>query len=502
MGNNTQGIAYDPSLAQVFVTNFNDGTGTVVDINSMTVIATVPLGTNPKRIVDNAVTHRAYVSLSNNPGSVFVGDTTFATQPVNVPAGNNPRGLAADFFISRLYATNVDDKTVSVIDTTTNTVVAVLPVGAGAGAAETNGILKKGYVANTTDNTVTVIDELALTTKTIGVGKGPGFCATDGQHAKVYCNNVTDKTISVIDSNTDTVIAVIPSGAGNNNNFGTVSGVYHRFYLPNGVDGTLTIVDTDNDTVTNTVPVGMSPTEAIVDADGGDVYVVNSGSNSVTVINAASETVVGSFAVGGAPWRMIVGLRQLFVLNTNGAAQDSMTIATPNDSIADTAIATEFYHAVFNHYFHTANETETRYLVDGAFGDDWHRTFEFFRVWTTPGPGRLPVSRFFSTQWGTKSSHFYTANQAERAALISGQIAGWQLEADNVYYIILADANGNCPDGTSPLYRMYNNGMGGAPNHRFTVDRATRDMMVAQGWVGEGQGPDVVYGCVPTLLNG
>jgi hypothetical protein len=179
-----------------------------------------------------------------------------------------------------------------------------------------------------------------------------------------------------------------------------------------------------------------------------------------------------------------------------------MTIATTNDSIADTAIATEFYHADFNHYFHTANETETRYLVDGAFGDDWHRTFEFFRVWTTPGPGRLPVSRFFSTQWGTKSSHFYTANAAERAALISGQIPGWQLEADNVYYIMLADANGNCPDGTVPLWRMYNNGMGGAPNHRFSIYQATFLTMVGLGWVGEGQGPNVVYGCVPPLLTG
>jgi len=112
------------------------------------------------------------------------------------------------------------------------------------------------------------------------------------------------------------------------------------------------------------------------------------------------------------------------------------------------------------------------------------------------------VSRFFSTQWGTKSSHFYTANAVERAALVNGQIPGWQLEADNFYYIILADAGGNCPAGTMPLYRMYNNGQGGAPNHRFTIDRATRDMMVAQGWVGEGSGPDVVYGCVPTLLSG
>ena len=503
MGNTTAGIQVDPSLAQVYVSNFNDGTGTVVNINSLSVALTLPVGTNPRRLVDDAVHHLVYVTLATTPGSLFIGDATGNTSNVTIPVGNNPRTLGSNFFLSRVYVTNEGSNTLSVVDTTSNTVVATLPLGAGPGTPVSNAILKKLYVPNSTDGTVTVIDEATLTVvKIIQVGKAPQYCAIDGQHAKVYCNNVTDKTISVIDSTTDSVITTIASGAGTTANFGIVNAVYRRYYLPNATDGTLTIVNTDTDTVTNTVAVGMSPSEALADAVGGDVYVVNQGSNSVTVINAATETVVGSFGVGGAPWRMIDGLNHLFILNTNGAATDSMTITTENNSIADTAIATEFYHKDFNHYFHTANEIETRFLEDGAFHDDWHRTFLFFRVWTTPGPGRLPVSRFFSTQWGTKSSHFYTANQAERDALVAGTIPGWQLEADAVYYIGLADANGNCPAGTAPLYRLYNNGQGGAPNHRLVGDRATRDAMLLQGWVPEGSGPDLVYGCTPTLPLG
>jgi len=37
LGNNTQGIATDPGLARVFITNFNDGTGTAVNVNALTV---------------------------------------------------------------------------------------------------------------------------------------------------------------------------------------------------------------------------------------------------------------------------------------------------------------------------------------------------------------------------------------------------------------------------------------------------------------------------------
>lgn len=502
MGNNTAGIVTDPGLGTVYVTNFDDGTVTVVDIGTLSVGATFPLGPHPRRLVGDAAHHIAFVAMATTPGSVAWGEATTSAVG-SIATGNNTRTIGSNFMLGYVYATNVDDKTVSVINTTTRAVVATIPVGAGAGTPVSNGILNKLYVPNGTDGTVTVIDEITLKVlKTVAVGKGPVYCAVDAQHGKVYVNNATDATISVIDSTTDTVVKTIASGTGSNSNFGTISAVYRRYYLPNSQSGTLTIVNTDTDTVTHTVPVGTTPIEAQVDANGGDVYVVNQGSNSVTVINAATETVVGAFAVGGAPWRMSDALGHLFILNTNGAAVDTMTIATENNSIKNTAVATEFYHADFNHYFHTAGEVETRVLIDGLFHEAWHRTFQFFRVWTTAAPGRFPVSRFFSTQWGTKSSHFFTANQNERNQLVAGTIPGWQLEADAVYYIGLADPAGNCPAGTVPLYRLYNNGQGGAPNHRLVSDRATRDAMVAQGWVGEGSGPDTVYGCTPTLQAG
>jgi hypothetical protein len=64
------------------------------------------------------------------------------------------------------------------------------------------------------------------------------------------------------------------------------------------------------------------------------------------------------------------------------------------------------------------------------------------------------------------------------------------------------DANGNCPAGTAPLFRVYNNGMGGAPNHRLTGDIITRDLMITLGWSPEGNGPLIIFACTPTLLSG
>ena len=84
-----------------------------------------------------------------------------------------------------------------------------------------------------------------------------------------------------------------------------------------------------------------------------------------------------------------------------------------------------------------------------------------------------------------RSSHFYTAIPDECAEVKRNP--DWQYEKI-AGFVALADLSGACSVGVK-LYRVYNNGMSGAPNHRYTTDKATRDAMIQQGWVPEGYGP-------------
>ena len=52
-----------------------------------------------------------------------------------------------------------------------------------------------------------------------------------------------------------------------------------------------------------------------------------------------------------------------------------------------------------------------------------------------------------------------------------------------------------CPAGTVALYRAYNNSMGGVPNHRFLTDPGEMAIMIALGWIQEGDYG--IMGCVP-----
>ena len=73
--------------------------------------------------------------------------------------------------------------------------------------------------------------------------------------------------------------------------------------------------------------------------------------------------------------------------------------------------------------------------------------------------------------------------------------ANWTFEGE-VFYVVPPAEDGACAAGTMPVYRVYNDGMGAAPNHRLMTDLALQSEMVTRGWVPEGQGIGITM-CVP-----
>ena len=172
----------------------------------------------------------------------------------------------------------------------------------------------------------------------------------------------------------------------------------------------------------------------------------------------------------------------------------TLASAPPPPPPSGAAVAVEYYYADWNFYFITSDAGEIAALDGGAFGGLWKRTGQTFNVWSDSTNGALATYRFFSTGFAPKSSHFYTPYVNEYNILRAGTV--WEYEGI-AFYVQLPDANGNCPAGTVILYRLYNNGMGGAPNHRFTISVATFNAMKAAGYIFEGNGLTGAYACVP-----
>ena len=189
------------------------------------------------------------------------------------------------------------------------------------------------------------------------------------------------------------------------------------------------------------------------------------------------------------------------VLNAAGVQVTGFQMSGSGRKLAERAepplpllLAVEYFNAVFGHFFISANPDEIKGLDAGKA---WVRTGEMFKVYATPGAGRVGVCRFFGqfpqTSGPTKSSHFYALRGLGCEALQANP-GPWQYEGD-VFFMPTPDTNGGCPSGTTPVYRLYNDGMGGAPNHRFTTSAETQGEMLRDGYVAEG--PNGVGMCSP-----
>ncbi len=179
-----------------------------------------------------------------------------------------------------------------------------------------------------------------------------------------------------------------------------------------------------------------------------------------------------------------------------GGGGFSYTRSTPSASGPTTTPAVEYYYAAWDSYFVTSFTDEIALLDSGASNGNWKRTGQTFNVWPQSTSTSSPTCRFFTTPsiYMTKSSHFYTPFPAECDTV--KQSPEWEFES-TAFYIQLANADGTCSGGTLPLYRAYNNGMGGVPNHRYTTSLTILNQMVAAGWVFEGYASTMVFACVP-----
>ena len=186
-------------------------------------------------------------------------------------------------------------------------------------------------------------------------------------------------------------------------------------------------------------------------------------------------------------------VRQNLATNFAGASVSVTAPAGP-----PTVTVVEYHHAVFDHYFITPVPDEIALLDAHAPPfQDWSRTGFTFKAYAKTGAptGANAICRFFNDHFAPKSSHFYAPHGLGCEATLA-QFPDWGLEDDNLFDAMLPDASGACPTGTIPVYRMYNNGMGGAPNHRFVTSLTERQKMLDQGFVAEGAGIGVGM-CVP-----
>jgi hypothetical protein len=208
----------------------------------------------------------------------------------------------------------------------------------------------------------------------------------------------------------------------------------------------------------------------------GTVGVWTIGGRTVNVTEATElEDEVGPFEVGA-------NVRVKGWVQADGAveAREIKTVPNVPTAFGDSGpLAVEFFNASLGHFFVTASKSEISALDAGAFNGAWVRTGAAIKV-----GGPTAVCRFYGMPPKGPDSHFFTVNAAECQQVMS-RYQAWTFE--NHAFAMTPPVDGACPSGLIPVHRFYNNPASGTSmNHRYVIDAAVMQQMIAEGWIDEG----------------
>ena len=226
--------------------------------------------------------------------TVSVVDTATGLVLRTVPVGSKPAGVAVSPDGRRVYVTNPEGHSVSVIERAG----AVREVPAGAGPLGV-AVARDGrvFVADWYGDTVAVLDPAGAPLATLHVGQSPSGLAADPAGTRLYVANRESDTLSVIDLHTLATLATIPVGRAP---FGvTVQG--NRVFVANVQSGDVSVLDSTLLHEVQRLPVGEFPYAVAVTPDGGRVLVTNQHSGTLSVFDGPDYRPMPDIPVGDYP---------------------------------------------------------------------------------------------------------------------------------------------------------------------------------------------------------
>ena len=277
------------------------------------VIATISVGDSPNAIAFDSENNRMYVT-NYNDDTVSVINTANNSVIATVTIGNTPNDIAFDSENNRMYYSLGNwladvTKRIRFIDTADHSVSANIataePIAHGIAFDSKNDRM---YVVNwngveccTPDNSSVSVINTATNRliANIPVGDKSFEIAFDSANDRMYVTNSVDNTVSVISTANNSVIATV--SVGDRPNPIAFDSANNRMYVGNQVDETVSVINTATNGVIATISVGDYPNGIAFDSANDRMYVTNSADNTVSVIDTATNSVIDTISVGESP---------------------------------------------------------------------------------------------------------------------------------------------------------------------------------------------------------
>jgi YVTN family beta-propeller protein len=258
------------------------GVLSVIDLVSRTVLAEIPVGTDPRTVAVDDSSRLAFVA-DRGSGTVSVVDLVSSTRLAAVAVGSRPYGVVVAPDGTRAWAACQDDGVVVEIDVGSLEVVRTIPVGD-----------RPSGLAVSADGTNLLVTELLSgAVSIVDTGSGASTLVT------LWPDSNLVQSVVLLPGDRE---ALVPHTRSNTANryltfdttlFPVVSrlDVAGRRHLP-AANVPLDVID----------PPGIGlPFDAAVAADGSTAWIVNAASNDLTVVDLASSQRLAHVEVGANP---------------------------------------------------------------------------------------------------------------------------------------------------------------------------------------------------------
>jgi YVTN family beta-propeller protein len=322
----------------VYVSNPNNGSVSVVDPSSNTIVNTISLcgdcGPGPAGLAVTPGGKFVYVADQGNGTVSVINTSTSAVTSITLPTLpcgsciSTPVGVAITPDGTRAYVSDTGQSAIHVIDIATNTVTtsitadvsgptAIAMTPDGSAAYYTFGTNSLGRI----DTNPASVNYNTHTT-TLTVGNGPTGVAITPDSTFIYVTNQTDNTVSAIPNvfPTFSPITTIPLGAGTSPYAIAVSPDGSTAYVADDGGGAqISVINTATNTVGTPVNGVCAPLNQIAfTSDGTQAYVADPECGSIDVIGTSNNMVTTSITDGNGPFGVAVAGSQTKTLGGPG----------------------------------------------------------------------------------------------------------------------------------------------------------------------------------------
>lgn len=289
-----------------YVTNSDSHSITVFDKKSGLAAQVIETGMNPRGIVIDKRTKKAYVAVSDED-AVEVIDITAGDiiNRIHLSRGDRPGELALASDGRVLLTVNTGSNSVSFVDPLTHVELSRLTVGNEPNSLVLDRTGRRAFVFNTFSNTVSVIDiHSRSVASVIATEPGPLRGEFNRRGDRLYVFFRTSPYLVVYDSSTFAVVNRIFVGPGTaslkvdtNTDF---------LYLGRKHDGTVEIYDPFSLMPGDSVRAGGGVEHMAIDSEENTLVMAVPQKKSVVIVNLVSKAVIAELDAGDNPTRVTI----------------------------------------------------------------------------------------------------------------------------------------------------------------------------------------------------